>query len=50
MRPDLSLLTESHRIAEWRGLTGNSGDHLDQPPAKAGSPAASCTEPHPGGF
>jgi len=38
-----------HRITEWEGLEGPSGDHPAQPPAEAGSPTAGCRGPCPGG-
>jgi len=38
-----------HRIPEWWGLEGTSGDPSVQPPVKAGSPRAGCTAPRPGG-
>ena len=39
----------NHRITEWQGLEGTSGDPPPQPPAQAGSPTAGCTAPRPGG-
>jgi len=38
-----------HRITDWSGLEGTSGDHPAQPPAQAGSPRAGCRGPCPGG-